>query len=73
MLRPSKRATVTFTLHESLASLGIALAGGHMPSVAKAIMDHSEIAEMVFQLYLDKVEMECSNEVQTLSFPQNWC
>ena len=50
VLRPRK-ATVTSTVHESLASLGIALAGGNIPSVAEAIMNHSEIADVVFQLW----------------------
>ena len=35
-----------------------------MLSIAKAVMDHGEIANMVFQLYLNKVEVECSNLCQ---------
>lgn len=45
---------------EEESSLGRALAGGHIPSVAKAIVKHSALREAVFLLFLDELDAECS-------------
>ena len=43
---------------EEESSLGRALAGGHIPSVAKAIVKHSALREAVFLLFLDELDTE---------------
>ena len=42
------------------SSLGRALAGDHIPSIAKAIVKHTAIREAVFLLFLDELDAECS-------------
>ena len=45
---------------EEESSFGRALAGGHITSVAKAIVKHSALREAVFLLFLDELDAECS-------------
>lgn len=45
---------------EEESALGRALAGGHIPSVAKAVVNHSGLREAVFLKLLDEVDAECS-------------
>ena len=55
---------VTSTLPESTSSLGAALAVGHMPSVAEAIINHNELGNLVLQHFLDTIDQECTTLCQ---------
>lgn len=55
---------VTSTLPESTSSLGAALAVGHMPSVAEAIINHNELGNLVLQHFLDRIDQECTTLCQ---------
>lgn len=41
-------------------NLGYALAMGHIPSIANAIMQNSSLQEAVFSIFLSKINAECS-------------
>ena len=47
-------------LPESLRSLGRELAVGHLPSIAATIIDNRELADLVWQRFLTKIDQECS-------------
>ena len=49
----SSRSKVTKILPDEYTKLGKALAGGHLPSVAKAVIGHKQLQEEVFKLILD--------------------
>ena len=55
---------VTSTLPESASSIWAALAVGHMPSVAEAIINHNELGNLVLQHFLDKIDQECTTLYQ---------
>ena len=44
--------------------IGRALAGGHLPSLAKSIVSHNELRELVFLHFLDEINAECSKLCQ---------
>lgn len=46
-------------LPDEYTKLGKQLAGGHLPSIAKAVVGHKQLYE-VFKLILDKVDDECN-------------
>ena len=50
----SSNSCTTATLGEANSAIGKALAGGHLPSVAGAIMEQKELCDMVFQLFMEK-------------------
>ena len=56
----SSRSKVTKILPDEYTKLGKAIAGGHLPSVAKAVIGHKQLQEEVFKLILDKVDNECN-------------
>ncbi len=58
---PSKPSTWSKKLPDKESRLGRTLAGGHLPSVAKAIVGHGELCELVFLLLLDKIDSECNS------------
>ena len=64
MSTPSERNVVTSTLPESNSSLGAALAVGHMPSVAEAIINHNELGNLALQHFLNKIDQECTTLCQ---------
>lgn len=64
MSTPSDKNVVTSTLPESTSSLGAALAVGHMPSVAEAIINHNELGNLVLQHFLDRIDQECTTLCQ---------
>ena len=64
MSTPSGKNVVTSTLPESTSSLGAALAVGHMPSVAEAIINHNELGNLVLQYFLDRIDQECTTLCQ---------
>ena len=43
-----------------LARLGRALAGGHLPTIAKAVFAHDGLRELVLLKLLDTIDSECS-------------
>ena len=47
-------------LSDEEAKIGRALAGGHIPSIAKAVIRHTELREAIFQLFLGEIEAECA-------------
>ena len=44
--------------------IGRALAGGHLPSLAKSIVSHNELRELVFLQFLDEINAECTTLCQ---------
>lgn len=60
MSTPSKPAPWTRILNEEENKLGRALAGGHIPSVAKAFMEHHQLRRAVLLLFLDEINRECN-------------
>lgn len=69
MSTPSRSSPWTKTLSEEESKLGRALAGGHLPSVAKAVMGHQVLREAVTLLLLDQIDEECSKLCQRSSDP----
>ena len=55
---------VTSTLPESTSSLGAALAVGHMPLIAEAIINHNELGNLVLRHFLDRIDQECTTLCQ---------
>lgn len=51
-------------LNDDESKLGRALAGGHIPSIAKAVMQHTALQEAVFLHFLNLVDEECSKLCQ---------
>ena len=62
---------VTSTLPESASSIWAALAVGHMPSVAEAIINHNELGNLVLQHFLDKIDQECTTLCQKTLEPSS--
>lgn len=60
-------------LSEENSKLGRALAGGHIPSVAKAVMGHKSLREAVILSVLDQLESECSKLCQKSNPPSLFC
>ena len=50
----------TKTLPDQESRIGRALAGGHLPSLAKAVAGHEQLCQLVFSLFLDQIDAECS-------------
>ena len=55
----SMNSTTTSTLDDVSSVIVKAIAGGHLPSVAEAIVKQTELADMIFQLFLDRIQSEC--------------
>ena len=60
MTNLSDNSSILSTLDKATTAIGRALATGHLPSLAEAIMDHEDLADKVLQLFLDKLESECA-------------
>ena len=60
MTNLSNNSTTLTTLDEATNAIGKALATGHLPSLAEAIMDHNGLADVVLRLFLNKLESECA-------------
>ena len=54
MTNLSNNSTTLTKLDEATNAIGKALATGHLPSLAEAIMDHNGLADVVLQLFLNK-------------------
>lgn len=57
----SMESTTTSTLDDASSVIVKAIAGGHLPSVAEAIVKQTELADMIFQLFLDRIQSECTH------------
>lgn len=44
--------------------IGRALAGGHLPSIAKSIMGHDKLRELLFKQFVANIDSECSQLCQ---------
>ena len=55
----SSSSTTTVTLSETTSDIGKALAGGHLPSVASAILEQEELHDTVVHLFMEKINSEC--------------
>lgn len=64
----SDNSSTSSTLDETTTAIGRALATGHVPSLAEAIMDHEDLADKLLQHFLNKMESECARLSQ-LSLP----
>ena len=60
-------------LSEEDSKLGRTLAGGHIPSLAKAVMGHKCLREAVTLSFLDQLESECSKLCQNSTPPSLFC
>ena len=58
MSTPSRPTPWKRILKQEESKLGRALAGGHIPSVAKACVDHPQLQNAIFPLYLDEINKE---------------
>lgn len=56
----SKMTSYSKVLPDEYTKLGKELAGGHLSSVAKAVVGHKQLQEEILKLLLDKVDNECS-------------
>lgn len=59
-----RSGTCNRTLNEEESKIGRALAGGHIPSVAKAVIQHSALRDEVFLQFCNLVNNECSKLCQ---------
>ena len=66
---PSKTLPWCTSLSEDDSKVGRALAGGHLPSVAKAIVGHKQLNELVFELFIDQIYVECKTLCQRSAVP----
>ena len=57
---PSRPKAWVRELSDEESKLGRALAGGHVPSIAKAIVHNSALKQAVFLELLDQLDRECS-------------
>ena len=60
MSTPSKPVPWTKVLSEEESKIGRTLAGGHLLSLAKAVLGHKHLSELVFSLILDRLDAECN-------------
>ena len=60
MSSPSKSQVVTKELDESLQKIGRSLAGGHIPSIAKAAFAHPSLREHLVEMVVNAVGSECA-------------
>ena len=44
--------------------IGRALAGGHLPSIAKSIMGHDNLRQLLFKQFVVQIDSECSQLCQ---------
>ena len=58
------RAPFSKTVGENEGKIARQLLGGHVPSIAKAVMAMDEVRERLFCLFLDAINDECNNLCQ---------
>lgn len=64
MKTPSRSTPWTTVLPQDETKIGRALAGGHLPSIAKSILSHEKLRELLFKHFLTQIETECSRLCQ---------
>ena len=69
MSTPSKAVPWSKNLSKEESKIGRALAGGHLPSLAKAVVGHERLYELVFLHVLDRIDAECSTICQRNAVP----
>ena len=47
--------------HPSFVPLVKTIVGGHVPSIAETIVKHSSLAEMLFDLYVNRIAQQCGS------------
>ena len=60
MSSPSQPTLFSTHLSESLMTLGRAVAGGHMGTIAKALFNHPELRELLIRRVVTVIDDECS-------------
>ena len=60
MPTPTRPSPVQVVLNPNLSRIGRTLAGGHAPSIAKAVFAHPHLWELVIAKVLDLVTTECN-------------
>lgn len=73
MSTPSRATPWTKKLYNEEAKIGRTLAGGHIPSVAKAVMSHPQLREAVILNVLDRIDNECTQLCKATSPPSLFC
>ena len=66
---PNHPTAYTAEMPPDLAKIGRALAGGHIPTIAKAVFGHASLKEELLLKVLDMVSIECGALCQKI--PQN--
>ena len=66
---PSKTLPWYTYLSEEDSKVGRALAGGNLSSVAKAIIGHKQLHNLVFALFVDQIDSECNTLCQRTTVP----
>ena len=69
MSTPSKPVPWTKVLSEEESKIGRTLAGGHLLSLAKAVLGHKHLSELVFSLILDRIDAKCNTLCQRSAVP----
>ena len=46
-------------LNEATNAIGKALAGGHLPSIVRAVLEQQELCDIVIHLFMEKINSEC--------------
>lgn len=61
---PSRAEPFTKELDMGFSSLGRALAGGHLPTIAKAVLSHEGLKELIMLKMIDAIDLEASKLCQ---------
>ena len=64
MSTPSRAEPFTKELDIGLSYLGRSLAGGHLPTIAKAVLSHEGLKELIMLKVLDAIDQEASKLCQ---------
>lgn len=69
MTTPSRPIPWKKVLLQPETKIGRALAGGHLPSIAKSILGHETLRELLFKQFIAQIDSECSHLCQRQSTP----
>ena len=58
---PANAAPYSSTLCNDLERIGRMLAGGHLPSIAKAVFANNDLRKLLLTKFLDLVNQECND------------
>ena len=68
-MTPTRVVPWTKELLDREAKIGRTLAGGHIPSIAKAVMAHPELREAITLRFFDSIDNECTKLCEKTSPP----